>query len=205
MAIKYAVGAEELHVIAQESVKQIRTWLDSTFRFRIDQAIYDLGAGGEPAMQLRVPQLDGRFERFDLYGQTLDEDGHARRAIFVECKDYSGAGNQGTLYDEYLAVCYSAFVKRSEELQGPADVEFMWATTHPFLVTHYTELTTKERIVTACASHAARLGGQEVDEGIAGQLAERLWLSIVNPRIDEMIPGLPVRAAVAAKLVEMHS
>jgi hypothetical protein len=204
MAIEYRIGAEELHKIGELGAKRIRTWLDSTYRFRIDQSIYDLDPDGHPYTRLRVPQLQpGRFERFDLVGNLLGDNGKPGRMVYVECKEYSQAGNQGKLYNEYLAVCYSAFVALSNDIGGPADVEFMWATTHPFAVTTYSKLASAEQIVAGCATHPERLGGHPVDNGIAEQLARRLWLAIINPRVEEMIMGVELRKAVAARLVEL--
>ena len=140
-------------------MKRIRTWLDSTYRFRIDHSIYDLDLEGHPYTRLRVPQLqDGKFERFDLVGNLLDDNAKPGRTIYVECKEYSEAGKQGDLYNEYLAVCYSAFVALSTGIGGPADVEFMWATTHPFAVTNYSKLASAELIISGCAKHPERLG-----------------------------------------------
>ena len=81
----------------------------------------------------------------------------------MECKEYSNAGNQGTLYDEYLAVCYSAFVKLSEGISAPINAEFMWATTHLFAVTSYAKLTTAEQIEASCTAYAERLDGHQFD------------------------------------------
>src|SRR4051812_30919876 len=103
MAIEYSVGAEELHVIGEQGAKRIKGWLDSTYRFRIDHSVYDLDPEGNPYTHVRVPQLqDEKFERFDLVGSLLAEDGSVGRTIYVECKEYSSPGNQSTLYDEYL-------------------------------------------------------------------------------------------------------
>jgi hypothetical protein len=204
VGIEYTVGAEELHKIGELGAKRVRRWLDGTTRFRIDRSVYDLGVDGEPPMQLRVPQLvDERFERFDLVGQTLDETGKPQRVLLVECKEYSSAGNQGVLYDEYLAVCYSAMVKMSREVGGLPDYEFMWATTHPFAQGEYTNLTTASRIRAGCEAHAERLAGEAFDETIAEQLKDRLWLSIVNPRVEEMIPGREIREAIASRYVTL--
>jgi hypothetical protein len=204
VAVQYSVGAEELHKIGEIGAKRIRLWLDGTTRFRIDRSVYDLGPHNEPPMQLRVPQLaTEQFERFDLVGQTLDESGRPQRTIYVECKEYSSAGNQGTLYDEYLAVCYSTLVKQSQDLGGLPDVEFMWATTHPFAQGDYRNLTNVSRIRSGCEAHSVRLGSETFDESIAGQLSDRLWLSILNPRVEEMIPGVDIRRAVAARYVTL--
>lgn len=204
MAIDYKLGGEELHKIGENGAKRIKTWLDSTYRFRIDRSIYDLDANGMPYTQMRVPQLQkDRFERFDLVGSLLGEDAMPGRRIFVECKEYSEAGKQAALYDEYLAVCYSGFVALSSQIGGPADIEFMWATSHPFAVTTYSRLVGPDQIEVACKSHAERLGEYTFDRSTAEQLAPRLWLAIINERIEEMIMGVELRKAVAARIVEL--
>jgi hypothetical protein len=214
MAIEFTVGAEETHKIGEEGAYRIRRWLDSTFRFRIDRSIYDLDADRHPYPMMRLPQLPrktadtgeittGHFERFDLRGMLLSAEGQPGRTLWVECKDYSDAGNQATLYDEYLAVCYSGFVKMGQDVQAPPDMEFMWATTHPFALNTYTQLTTAERIRAACETHVDRLGEHQFDMTIAQQLAPRLWLSIVNPRVEEMMMGQQLRKAVVGTIDEL--
>lgn len=216
VAIEFSVGAEETHKIGEVGAYRIRRWLDSTFRFRIDRSIYDLDREGKPYPMMRLPQLTkadpetgepvGRsYERFDLRGMLLDENGVPGRTLLVECKEYSDAGNQGALYDEYLAVCYSGFVKMSLDVDAPTDMEFMWATTHPFAQTTYKTLTTAARISEACQTHADRLGDHDFDMSIAEQLAPRLWLAIVNARVEEMVMGLPLRKAVVGAIEELNA
>jgi hypothetical protein len=213
MAIEFSVGAEEIHKIGELGVKRIRRWLDCTYRFRIDQTIYDLDPHGHPYPKLRLPQLpetpgvgtskSPRFERFDLVGALLDENGCPGNRLYVECKESRTSGNQGRLYDEYLAVCYSGFLHLSQQIGAPADVEFMWATTHPFAVSRFSSLTTADHILHACAANPGRLGTCEPDRSIAEQLAPRLWIAIVNSRVDEMIMGLELQKAVVSRLVEL--
>src|SRR4051794_4405893 len=106
---------------------RVRRWLDATVRFRITHNVYVLNPRtNDPMTAVRVPQLRANsFERFDLRGDILDEQGVAGNTLYVECKSYSNAGNQGVLYDEYLAVCYSAFGKTWDLLQAVPSMEFM--------------------------------------------------------------------------------
>jgi hypothetical protein len=205
VAIEFKIGGEEIQKLGEEGVDRTRSWLDSTYRFRIDHTAYDLDFDGKPLTKVRVPQLNGRFERFDLVGYCLDERGKPGRDIYVECKQYSSAGSQESLYDEYLAVCYSAFVKLGDGVSAPPSLEFMWATTHPFAQSSYMKLTTTERIAQACNAHSDRLGDHEFDASTAEQLATRLWLAIVNPRVEEMIMGLALRKAVVAQILELQA
>lgn len=204
--IQYSVTGEGLHELGRQGVIRVRRWLDSTARFSMSHTAYDLDQEGRPYTQVRVEQLDGRFENFDLVGDIRDPSGKKGNTIYVECKNYARAGNQGTLYDEYLATCYSAFAAKNDAIGHVPSIEFMWVTTHPFAQTNFAKLTDERTIATVCADdkHKARLGGKDYDSVLGDVLAKRLWLVVVNDRVlDEMIMGDDLRAAVLEKMLRM--
>jgi hypothetical protein len=204
--IQYSVTAEGLHELGREGVLLIRRWLDSTARFSMSHTAYDLDSQSRPYTQVRVEQLNGGFENFDLVGDIRDERGKKGNTIYVECKNYTSAGNQGVLYSEYLATCYSAFAAKYKALGHPPSAEFMWITTHPFAQTNFTKLTEECSIAKACVveAHVARLGGEDYNAELGKALAARLWLVVVNDRmLDEMIMGDDLRAAVMTRMVQM--
>ncbi|MBA3306943.1 MAG: hypothetical protein H0U25_13625, partial [Thermoleophilaceae bacterium] len=130
---------------------RIRRWLDSTARFSMSHTAYDLDPDRKPYTHVRVEQLNGAFENFDVVGDIRDERGKKGNTVYVECKNYTRAGNQGVLYAEYLATCYSAFAAKHKALGHPPSVEFMWVTTHPFAQTNFAKLTDASTIGEACA------------------------------------------------------
>lgn len=204
--INYSVTAEGLHELGREGVLRIRRWMDSTARFSMSHTAYDLDPDRKPYTQVRVEQLDGTFENFDLVGDIRDERGKKGNTVYVECKNYTSAGNQGTLYTEYLATCYSAFAAKHKALGHPPSVEFMWVTSHPFAQTNFAKLTDKATVADACAdeTHIRRLGDESYDPDLGELLASRLWLVVVNDRmLDEMIMGDDLRAAVLVKMMQM--
>jgi hypothetical protein len=203
--IQYSITAEGLHELGRQGVMRIRRWLDSTARFSMSHTAYDLDPDGKPYTQVRVEQLDGRFENFDLVGDIRSPQGKVGNTLYVECKNYTSAGNQGDFYVEYLATCYSALAARTTSLGHVPSVEFMWVTTHPFSQTKFTTLTSKSAIADACAheTHKARLGSEKYDPDLGEVLSKRLWLVIANHRLDEMIMGDSLRAAVLGKMVQM--
>lgn len=204
--IQYSVTAEGLHELGREGVLRIRRWLDSTARFSMSHTAYDLDPDRNPYTQVRVEQLNGTFENFDLVGDIRDERGKKGHTVYVECKNYTSAGNQGVMYTEYLATCYSAFAAKHKALGHPPSVEFMWVTTHPFAQTNFAKLTDKATIADACAdeTHTKRLGDDSYDPDLGELLAKRLWLVVVNDRmLDEMIMGDDLRAAVMGKMIQM--
>ena len=201
--IQTVLAGEDLHTMGAVEARRVKQWLDATARFRITHDIYATAPDGGPMTQLRVEQLDGGIERFDLFGQVVDERGRSTNDLYVECKNYSQAGNQPALFTEYLAVCYSAFAARQRGLHAVPSMEFMWATTHPFAQGRYRRLAypddgLPDEIASACAhpDHAARLGGAEFDSDLAAILATRMWFCIVNPRVTEMIMSRDMLAAV---------
>jgi hypothetical protein len=206
--MQFTVGAEELHAKGAAGVRGFRDWLNATGRASMERTVYDLNPRtGDPYTQVRVGLLDGSFERFDLYGQLLEEDGGLGADLYVESKFYSSAGNQGVLYREYLAVCYSAFAARSASVGGPASMEFMWATTHPFSQGDWTDLTSEAQIAAACndSTLSARLGGQSYDSNVGAELSRRLWLAVVGRRYEELIMGLELKKALQSRLIELRA
>ena len=92
--IQYSVTAEALHELGRDGVLRVRRWLDSTARFAMSHTAYDRDPEGHPYTQVRVEQLDGRFENFDLVGDIRDASGNKGNTLYVECKSYTSAGNQ---------------------------------------------------------------------------------------------------------------
>jgi hypothetical protein len=133
LAIEFKLGAEDAHKMGELGTAQIRAWLDATYCFRIDSSVDDVDRDGKPYTKVRVPQLKpGRFGRFDFVGSGLGVNGDSANELYVECKQYSSAGRQEKLYDEYVAVGFSAFVALERGISASPRIEFMWATTHPF-------------------------------------------------------------------------
>lgn len=204
--LKSLYRGEQLHRMGEEGAKKAALWLDSTARFAISHNAYDLDPStGEPLDHARLELLDGSWETFDLIGNILDEKGKQGHRLYVECKNYSTDGNQGKLYREYLAVCYSAFHRRWKAVDAPPSMEFMWATTHPFAVSTWTELRDLATIREACEDEtmAARLDDVPFDDDVGRELAKRLWVSVVNDRADEMIMGSELFIAVKGKMIDL--
>lgn len=192
MALTSITTAEELHAMGEAGARRVRRWLNFTGRFDISHTIYDRHPQtGELLDHCRVATLDGRHQNFDLAGIILGPGAEAADRIYIECKDYSSDGNQGTLYRQYLAVCYSSFHKRWKSIEREPAEQYMWATTHPFLVSRWTDLCSVDLIRESCLEdrHKAILGEQEFDPDTAEKLASRLWICVVNDRIEEMMMG----------------
>lgn len=184
--------------------KRVFRWLNATGRFSMSHTVYDTDpVTGDPTDHCRVELMDGSGDNFDLFGHMLAENAAPADRLYVECKEYSSSANQGQLYREYLSVCYSAFHRRWTAADQEPAMQFMWATTHPFLVTEWAHLREWETIRDACqmAEHQPRLNGNALDESVARELASRLWICVVNDRVDEMIMGDELLKALRGAMV----
>jgi hypothetical protein len=206
MALTTVHQGEDQHALGEMGAKRIYRWLNSTGRFNMSHTAYDLDPqSGQPTDHCRVEQLNGSVEKFDLFGELLGKDAKPGDRIYVECKNYESAANQGKLYREYLAVCYSAFYRRWEAASAEPSEQYMWATSHPFSLSEWAGLCKFEAIQAACQDpeYVPRLGGKGFDADVARALAPRLWLSIVNGRVEEMMMGDELLGAVRAAMVKM--
>jgi hypothetical protein len=205
--LKTRYVAEQLHRMGEVGAMDVAAWLEATGRFSVSHNAYQLDPETrEPLDHCRVELNDGTFETFDLAGMRLDEKGAPGHRLYVECKNYSADGNQGTLYKEYLAICYSAFVRRWTAVHAPPSLEFMWATTHPFLVGTFLELRGKEKIKAACEDEdlKERLGDVEYDDDVAEALSQRLWLCVVNDRLKDMLMGVELLIALKGQMIRLR-
>lgn len=173
------VAGEQQHEAGREGVQRVKRWLESTTRFEVPWDVY-----GSPN-QLTVTLLTGAAKAFDLAGYLVGEDADAGPRFYGEVKNYRSVSDQPTLYQEYLAVAYSAARQAMSTEHDPA-VEFMWVTWHPFSQTKFLHLCGPDEIAAACGAFPDYLGDEEFDRNFAETLAKRLWLLIVNPRQAEM-------------------
>jgi hypothetical protein len=206
VALTTRYQAEQLHVMGEKGAKRIFRWLNSTGRFSMSHTAYDLDpASGLPTDHCRIETMDGGYETFDLFGTLMSEKAQTGDRLLVECKEYSSSGNQGKLYREYLVVCYSAFHRRWKVAEQEPSLQFMWATSHPFSVSDWSQLKKWEMIRDACEENDLKplLGGEAFDNDVGRALAQRLWLSVVNDRVDEMMMGNDLLGALRSEMIKM--
>jgi hypothetical protein len=173
------VAGERQHEAGREGVRQVKRWLESTTRFHVPWDVY--GSPNQTTVTLR----GGAAKAFDIAGHLIGEDADAGPPFYGEVKNYRSVSNQASLYQEYLAVSYSAARQATSAEHDPA-IEFMWVTWHPFSQSKFLALCEPDEIAAACAAYPDHLGGEEFDRRFAETVASRLWLLIVNPRQTEM-------------------
>jgi hypothetical protein len=175
-----SLSGEEIHALGDEGVKRAKIWLDRTTRADARWTTPDRVA----VKKLTFPWGDKTTFSFDLGGILLGDEVDGE--IFVaESKYYSGASDQGTHYEKYVAKCYCAYIA------SPARCDhFMWITWHPFNVTRWREMLSPEYVREAVLKHRARtLGVTEeaeaeklISQAAVAKTAERLWLIVLSQR-----------------------
>lgn len=167
----------------KEGLEEAKLWLESTTRF-----VVPFTAWGKAAtlQYVEVPQYGRDPESFDLFGQHLEEDLTPRAEFYAEVKRYRSASDQRQQYREFLTRCYSATIAW-QKMGAPRTPEFLWITWHPFgTISEYGTLTEVAALKDACDKLPERVKSEDYDANIAQELAQRLWLLIVSPRLDEM-------------------
>lgn len=121
---------------------------------------------------------------FDIAG-VLKGDAVDGQEFLGECKNYQGAGDQGTLYNEFVAKCYCAMKARPERCDN-----FMWITWAPFLVTSWATLRSADYVKSAVINHRDKAMNEPdkdaallaIDMVAVNATAERLWMIVLSER-----------------------
>lgn len=169
----------------REGVFRAKRWLDATTKVRISWTVY------ESAPQVRIRRPDNSTQHFDLRGEMYL--GGPPKPLLVECKNYNTAGDQKSLYRDYLADCYFATIDNGDD----AEVQFMWVTWHPFDQGTWPNLcgpsdtTTAEgqaaldvttKLIAEAVEGSGHLGDLTVDQNLCRVVAQRLWLVVLHER-----------------------
>jgi hypothetical protein len=186
-------SAETLHEQGREGVVNVKRWLEATMRFDVPYTVYD------GAARVTLPLLNGNIKRYDLYAQHFNAAPrtYSGKDLYVEVKNIqagSSARGQTADFHEFVANSYSATVADWATRKIDPAWDFMFATTHPWVVNGFLQLTTEETVAKACAEHSAVLGETPYDPALGRLIAERLWIWIIPTRQDEMSLGEQVGA-----------
>lgn len=182
--------------LGREGAKRFRRLLDGTMRFQMPYDVY------EAPERVVLPLLpDGEKKTFDLKGFHSDDEGQPGPEVFVEAKNYKGAGGQSTAFKEFLAVAYSATLRLRQDLGIDPQHEFMWATTCPWKGDGFRDVATTERVREAIEDADEKIipSDHEIDHDMVSALAKRFWVWVVSDRHEEMILEPKMREVVAAK------
>lgn len=171
-----ALRAESAHEEGRKGVMLTKRWLESTTHMELNLDAYDF------APECTLTCLDGSLQTFDLRGIYFKK----KQGVFVENKAYTSAGDQGKLFEDFLAISYSATAAEIARTQDPRWM-FMWVTTHPFSQGRWAKLAKRATIRAALESDTTNLlAGQEISDDILDLMADRVWLLVLNKRQKEL-------------------
>lgn len=183
--------AESIQQKGVDGAEAAKLYLESTTRITVPWNAY------KHPHQCTVQLLDATHKRFDRAGHFLE----SGNRVFVEVKNVTTAGNQTQQFDEFLATAYSATARQWQELGDPK-WEFFWVTWHPFgTLTEWSQLESPERIEAALAKHPEVLNKQDVIPKVVATLAPRVWLLLLHPRQEHL---MPTRAELKAILLNLE-
>ena len=171
------MSGEQLHEKGREGARRAKEWLDATTRADVRWVNPD---------PVAVPKLtfdwadDSKPFSFDIGGILLGGE-KENEEFLAEVKNYADASDQGTLYSEYLAKCYRAYVTRPDRCDN-----FIWITWAPFRSSSWSALCVPDEVLSAVVKHRAKTLNVESQEdardALASQqatinaVADRLWI-----------------------------
>lgn len=192
---------EQAHATGADGARRAKLWLEATTRANVTWVNPDPTA----IPKLQFPWSDGSHFSFDL-GGTLVGGAVDGQEFLAECKNYSNANDQNSMYDEYLAKCYCALRHRPERCDN-----FLWVTWAAFATTTWSQLTTSARVVQAVSRWSVKALGvprpqaaAAIDEAHCEAVASRLWIIVLSKRQEEHLVLPPehqalIRAEIARK------
>ena len=171
------MAGEDAQETGRDGVQRAKGWLERTGRVDVYWTVYEHSA------MLAVQRPGGGARSFDLGGVILggDLDGHQ---FFAEIKKYSGIGNQGKMYGDYLANCYCMILQDRAK-----SYEFMWITWHPFNQSRWMRLCEWGEVRDEVSKRENEwLGsGCSVDEDLCKLVADRLWLIVLSDQQERLV------------------
>lgn len=195
------MSGEELHEKGREGAKRAKEWLEATTRVNVPWVNPNQYAINKLSFSWanRAPDFS-----FDLGGLLLG-DGLNGQMFLAEVKFYlSGASDQGTLYREYLAKCYRAYVSRPERCDN-----FMWITWTPFLVSKWSALCSAKEVESAVVEHRERAlnvtdetqAHAAIDLEACTKVADRLWLIVLSERQEQLVISKQHRGLIQQHII----
>jgi hypothetical protein len=172
------VEAEEVQELGRQGVASVKRWLEATTFIELIWNVYE-----NPAMCTMSCLGVNNRKKFDLVGNFI---GGRRDPVAVECKQYSSTGAQHKYFKEFLAVAYSSTVRETTDRGSDPKREYLWVTTHPFMVTEWTSLATEKKIKEALDEHPKMLSGNAIDDAVVRKVSERIWVLVRHDKQEEI-------------------
>ena len=197
---------EAMHMQGADGARRAKRWLDSTTRVESSWTNEDQVTAGR--LEFAWP-YGGQTFSFDVGG--VMQGGEYEKQLFVaEVKKYNTPGDQGTLYDDWLAKCY---VTRRDHVRLAS--QFMWITWHPFRVTDWADLTKPLSIAKGLLADKNRkrifntdedaVANKLIDVNIINDVAGRLWIVVLSDKQESLVISPDDRALIVAQRIKEAS
>ncbi|MFJ7751822.1 hypothetical protein ACIQXM_17930 [Arthrobacter sp. NPDC097144] len=169
--------AEENHELGRDGVFLFKRWLEATTYLDLPWNAYGSGALCE------IKHMDG-VKEYDLAGMFLTD---GMPPVVVECKRYKYVGGQAAEFEEFLAIAYGSSVWDRTNGMREKNRNFIWATTHPFGQSNWSQLTTASNIEAAVGKHSRYAGDDPFDSSLAESLSQRIWLLVLSEKQEQIM------------------
>ncbi len=185
--------AEETQEQGRAGVQNVKRWLESSVRFSLPYNVY------ENTVRCTLATVNG-VKRFDLKGDHYDEKYANPREIYIEVKTYKTDSGLDNAWKEFVATAYSATHVKWEELGRDPELEFMFASTHPWKPSSYWAATDVGSVREACEARADLMpDGGPVDDRLQA-VADNLFLWVISKRQEDMTMGKKFRGWVMDRI-----
>ncbi|MFI2703460.1 hypothetical protein [Cellulosimicrobium composti] len=169
------MSAEPTQELGRDGVAAVKRWLEATTHIELPFDVYT------NPRYCNVEHSRGN-KLLDLNGHFLAGN---KDPIYVEGKRYSTDSNLFPQFQEFLAVAYS-FAVKDRQAPYPKNPHWLWVTYHPFAVTKWPDLATAGQVVAAVNKCKDLVPEASVDQDIAREVAEKVWILVYNPKMHDI-------------------
>lgn len=127
------MAAEETQELGREGAFLFKRWLESTTYFDLPWIVYNQNG----MCEVRFAEGPKGLKRFDLAGSWLQ---NPPIPVWVEGKRYTTDSGLKEMFLEMIAIAYAAYRYKKKNGSTDGGDQFIYATTHPFAVTSWTQL-----------------------------------------------------------------
>ncbi|KAA1397780.1 hypothetical protein [Aeromicrobium ginsengisoli] len=158
----------------RDGVALTKRWLEATTFVEFPWNSYE---NEEMCYVDHLSKKGDAFKCFDLVGNFLGDD---RQPIVVENKAVNTDNGLYAEFLEFVAIAYSSTVLEIEKYKKDKAREFMWVTTLPFNLENWPKFHTAAQVLKGLTKYPEYLDGREIDPLMAQQVADRIWVLVLN-------------------------
>lgn len=173
------MAAEETQELGREGAFLFKRWLESTTYFDLPWIVYNQNG----MCEVRFAEGPKGLKRFDLAGSWLQ---NPPIPVWVEGKRYTTDSGLKEMFLEMIAIAYAAYRYKKKNGSTDGGDQFIYATTHPFAVTSWTQLISTATIEEAYNKYPDIVGTEAFDHDEAQIVRDRIWIIVWSERQEEL-------------------